>query len=657
MTMPLHETAMTSSPARPQAERRRSTWLRLMRPRQAILAGDKLAESIGQRFEWCYFGTDLGCRERVAQSLGSTRRRRIGDELNHIAYRIRQAFSDWIAEIGEDQPDPICWWSSRFASKSPAQTDFFLLVCYAQLFHSWREQGGDQSVRIVVVEDAWLLRLLEQQARHDPTVQRAGSTSRGLLIDTLRWLVRIPLSVGYTWQWAVSSMLLARLYVARRPASPCATAQPATFLYTWIEPRCFASDRFHDPYTGRLGALLAGHGETVKRMIPPKVPRRLLLKLKPLSSDFVVTPREIRLRDIVRACASFFRIRHLDRHARFQGRDYRLLFRRELLREWGDPSFSFYYLSYLTMRRVAARWRDRVKLLIYTYENQPWEKLLCLAFRREAPATTLVAYQHTCVNPLWLNYFPGKREFVFAPMPDRIVANGRLSLKLLRDGGYPAGLLSDGGAFRYEYLFELAPRTSMAHGAGRVRRVLVVLPISSLHGSTLLRDLLDAFPSASLDDARGLSIEFILKCHPRTPIDALRPSSRPMPSWFRVSDAPLQQLLREADLYLYIPPTTTRWEAYVNGLPLVKYCDDFLDIDAVDAPGEELATPCSRDTLRSTLQNILAQPRQNDGPMGRQHVLERVFSPVDERLWTSLAQPHDGRSADPPAERVNPNPR
>jgi hypothetical protein len=163
----------------------------------------------------------------------------------------------------------------------------------------------------------------------------------------------------------------------------------------------------------------------------------------------------------------------------------------------------------------------------------------------------------------------------------------------------------------------------------------VVLSVSWLHSASLLRSLRQLFPTPFLDSQEQIRVEFVVKCHPWAPLRMLLEKSERLPAWFTVSEQSLNNLLKSGELFLYVPPTTTRWEAYLAGLPVIKFCDEFLDMDAVDPPGEELAIPCTRDTLRSTLESVLRMERPPT-PLDRRELLARVFSPVNEQLWATL---------------------
>jgi len=271
--------------------------------------------------------------------------------------------------------------------------------------------------------------------------------------------------------------------------------------------------------------------------------------------------------------------------------------------------------------------------VIYPFENQPWEKMLCLAFREEAPAVGLIGYQHATVPPLELCHFLGQDEAKFVPLPDSIVTNSEVSLDLLKRGGFPEEKLVIGGAFRHEYLFSFKRtgnhRTRTGYGRSRI---LVALPITRMHAEPLLRDLLELFGPPYSDMNQP---EFVIKCHPDLPFAMLVDRSETLPQGLIVTETPLRDLFDTVDGFLYASPTSSWCDAYLAGLSVLKYRGESLDIDWADAlylPGLPV---CSRESLQQGIKRLL---KESSGvcPNDRTELLERVFSPVNEGVWLNL---------------------
>jgi len=284
--------------------------------------------------EWCYFGTDISQRDKIARILSYTKKVSIGEELDRIAYDIKKPFLEWMAEIGRQQKDKVNWWASRLASKSPLQTDFFLLVCYTQLVNSWLRRDRRAGARIVVIKDPWLRWLLRREFARDGRVAFSESSIGDCLLNAAYWVGRIPLAMGYVLLWSLGSMLMARRFFPRGEEGLDGCDRQAVLLYTWIDQRCFLTPgKLLDSCTGRLDEILIENGECVRRLTPLQVSTRFLPSLEEFSSLFIVSARYLRLKDITFSLWSWFKIHGLNRVSRFRGWDYKLLLYRESLHE------------------------------------------------------------------------------------------------------------------------------------------------------------------------------------------------------------------------------------------------------------------------------------------------------------------------------------
>jgi surface carbohydrate biosynthesis protein (TIGR04326 family) len=453
----------------------------------------------------------------------------------------------------------------------------------------------------------------------------------------------MPSAVAVTVLWALKTLVIVPR-TSRKLMTPDAAEGPrAVWIYSWIEPRCFTTPgRFTDPWTGRLEDILSAQGERVQRLTPLEIPSGLLPWLTTSRSRFILTPRALTLRDVFRAVFHVFWIHGRRRVAAFRGWDYSPLLWREQLREWGQPHGAHCRMFYAVMRRIARRHRHVVKCLIYPFENQPWEKLFCLAWREQAPDVTLIGYQHSWVPSLLLPYALGATERETLPLPDRIVTNSPFNHRALITGGFPEAKLVNGGALRHEYLHAVTndtPRNASqaTPSSGRQpRMVLVVFPLHEAYANGLLTDLLEEFRAPLTVEGLTEPVRFLVKLHPSLPLNRFYRHSLALPPWIILSDQPTREGLAQADLLLYAGPTSTWWEAALSGVPVVKYQPDLLDIDAGQGlPGLRVER-CTRATLRATLCRVLqgVSQQSRSKPSG----LEEVFSKVDEEVWRSLVR-------------------
>lgn len=598
------------------------------------------ASEIGEGAEWCYLGTDAERRSSVVKALAFAREVPIGEALTRLAHEIKQPFLDWISEAGAYQPDATVWWGSTLASTSPLQTDLFLLVCYAELVRSWAHETAGTTRRVVVVENPWLAWLLQRHLAGEARVAFCGVGWFSCVRDAAGWLLKVPLAAMTMMLWTLRSLVMMRRSF-RGVADPLdGLTRRAVLIYTWIQPRSLKHPgQVTDPWTGRLQEILTAHGECVRRLTPLQIPSALMEPLRALAPSLIVTPRYLTVGDLVRGMCRWLWLHDFAHWSRFREWNYAALLYQECLREWGQIQFGQTRLFYLAMRRIARRYGPRVKCLVYPFENQPWEKLLCLAWREQAPQVTLVGYQHSWVPPLLLPYALGARERHTVPLPDRIVTNSEVNLQALRAGGYPEEKLVNGGALRHEYLH--TSNNGAPHGAdpatspmARPRRtVLVTLPLHEAHARRLLTDCLEEFEVPLMIEGLREPVQFLVKLHPYLPLRRFYRRALRLPPWIALSDRTTREALAQADLLLYGGPTSTWWEAALSGVPVLKYASDLLDIDAGHGHGLTVRV-CTRATLRASLHELLRERAVRTSPDPR--LINTFFGKVNEAVWLAL---------------------
>lgn len=619
-----------------------ATSLIVTTPAQAVRAAQSIAD---RAFDWCYFGTDLSRRAAMAAVLPGARWIHIGDAVTRVATEMKQPFLDWIADIGRSHNNQVNWWASSLASSNPLASDLFLLVCYTRLVQEWLHPDREGPLRLVVVEDPWLALTIRRHLARHPGATWYGRTLGACLQDTVSWLVRIPRVAGAVLLFAIRSFLTVKRVFRHVANGFDGAPQGLTLIYTWIEPRSFSTPgTLTDRWTGRLKELLSRQGACVKRLTPVNLQPSLLPQLYSVADQCIVTPQYLTVFQIIRAVFGRCRLRHLSRIAQCHGWDYRFLLYREQLREWGQADFGYYRLGYVAMRELARCHGHRVQTIIYPFENQPWEKLLCLAWRAGAPHVKLVGYQHAWVPSLLLPYSLATGQSEYAPLPDLIVANSAFNLARLTEGGYPASKLLNGGAFGYEYLYAASRRaagsgTSSAGPGRTARTVVVTFPISRPHAGSLFAALVSEFRQPLL--IGGELVEFVLKCHPALPVERLSQDPVRLPPWMTLSHAPLGQLLPSAALLLYVAPTSSWWEAKLHGVPVLKYRTDLVDIDAGASVEGMQVQRCVHETLRTSIEALLRQPFTRQ--WSDDHLVEHMFGRVNEPMWTTLVTtPRDG---------------
>jgi len=569
---------------------------------------------------WVYLGKDLRRKERIAGLLGEKGLVSLGARLHEVSVRLRQPFLDFVADLGKIQTDQLGWWSSSCSWKDVGASDLFLLICYEHLVeHLVRDHQGDASHLFIVVEDSWLFRQLMDAYGQHPGIQFRGRVS--LWTDCVR-AVGVGLATRIVW-----GVRLLRNYVSqgrhRGLEKTRVSGRPLVALYSYPQHRCLrGSDEWADPYLGDLDRLLERAGYSICRFSPPEI-GGFEEALGRRGRYFIPLILYLKLPGLLGAVFALWRP-VWPANPELAGRPIGWLLRREF---WKDRWRSSHLLRRTFFECVHAFLKDkRPQVVVFPYENQPWERMLVLAARLRGVAT--VGYQHGAgLARLGLSYFHGKGEYEFAPIPDRIITSGPYAYDVLNDGGAPRERLIMGGSLRFEHLCRDNPPVSWPTENGLIR-ILVALPIEPAWAEHLLDALRRSFP----DGGRSEGLEFSIKPHP---MSRMSPRS---PRWpVAISSGTLEEAIRPCALVVYTA-SSAGVEALALGRRVLRYRPELLlDLDVTAFIGDGKIVDCDDDDTRS---KVLAVARESVEPRLRVQVvtedISRVFVPVDDRIWTRV---------------------
>jgi hypothetical protein len=590
-----------------------------------------LPKVANRAFTWLYLGQDMRQRENMARVLGEESRHVIGDMLQQVAIREKQAFLDFIAELGLRQKNKLHWWASNTAYKSPLASDFFVLWCYSVVFDevcSEKKRDRENSF-LVLVEDRWLYRHLWKRCKENGRGFNFSSR-KSIIPELLKLIIRGVAIRGYFLVKAGQQIWQGKGIVSRKKApNTVSYDKESIYIYSWIRDRCFKENgEFESPYFGRLPRLVSDNGRNVvyitELFLPPTLKSRCLNQGE---FNFVFLDQYINLWNVVRSCLFVFTI------SSFTCSPLKILLLREIVREFSSLSFPIEILQYVAFKGYLRGIKQREITIIYPFENQPWDKMLCLAAEESDKNVKLVGYQHSMVPLMELNYFLGVGECSNMPLPHLIVTNGEYTLNLLRNAGYGERELVNGGALRYEYIHKIDKGWGRKNKASKT--ILVAMPYSRNLTEELLTSLFNAFL-----DLAGEEIRFVIKFHPEVPLESLRVQLPAWPAYFQKTDKPIPETLKEVNLVIY-SSSTVGLEALLHGVPVVRYYSEHtLDLDPLGAFGEKMIRSCSEENLREITISVLKQGSNysTQQPALNRENLNKFLSPVDENVWRRVVK-------------------
>lgn len=161
------------------------------------------------------------------------------------------------------------------------------------------------------------------------------------------------------------------------------------------------------------------------------------------------------------------------------------------------------YLQELMFNRIFLKCP---RLILYVWENQPWNKILETSKNRISPETITRGFQHTGFCKKLLQHFPSKSEIHIETNPDQIICNGIINKNELKKY-FPNTEIIVGSALRQNKLFK--KKNNMPHPMDyrKINNIAFAFSWDQSNYSKIILDL-EEIP---------LDINIYLKFHPNYP--------------------------------------------------------------------------------------------------------------------------------------------
>jgi hypothetical protein len=526
----------------------------------------------GRRFRWIYLGEDVFDVISIEGEIrGQGQKFEITELLQEVARSLRQRYIDYIGKLNRENKS-LRWWASSVSERSPYNSKTFLHSCYIKTCMDILKKYPNESFVIFVKKRAVRKSLIKNvETVNLEHIEEFGESFR----ETFRNMGQFILYKGWFLVSSFYRMATAKYAYGMQkriiPPSP-------TLINTWVDKRSFdEKGAYRDSYFGKLPEYLKNNNKNV--VIVPHVLgtipyREAVAKMVGSDLVFLVPHSFLSISDVF---GVFFEILankpKKSAFPRFENIEISDLIFDDLKNDWNGARVAFDLLIYRFVRRLSEKGIP-VDTVIYPYENQIWERVLCAATRRFYPSAYLIGYQHTTIYKMYLNYFLSKHEVGVLPFPDKVITNGRRYKEVLTESGYPEGKVVQGGAIRYAYL--LKPSVHEERKKGDKRVILVTPSISESDAVELIWKVLEAFRSHT-------EYKVIIKCHPAMPFERISKRLKvELPKHFFVSDGPVADLLKGSDVLLYTYSTTCV-EAIAAGVPVVHVEPDLsIDLDPLE---------------------------------------------------------------------------
>ena len=591
------------------------------------------SSSFSSRARWIYLGKDVSRCITLGKKTGRTSQQiEIGPILQKTAMDIRPEYIDYIGNL-RPADDNLYWWLTSASEKNPRVSDIFLNTCYLLTIKKILDEAEYDLV--IVCESPGLAAAIEYNFNnlkdwnisihtccYDRTkrlVRSAADFLSQYVFFLIRWTMRILLA----WTYGAGPSSAGVRDNTRKSPRGC------IIIHSWIDQRSFMrSGQYDEVYLGSLGSELEKLGFEViylADVLPTLLYGRALHNLRQLKCPIFFLMEEFLspVDPFVAAYVGLFKIRCPRTIPVFRGLDISAFVTEEFYRDRHQRRAPQTYLSYLVGRRIAQS--NPFQSFVYSFENLMWEKMFCISIREEKPATEIIGYAHSVIDPMYLFYSLSRAEQESAPLPDRIIVNGSSAKDSLVHSGFPPSMIFIGGALRYPNL-----------GKPPAQREYTGKKTLLIATSAGIGESIELIGKAYLAFRDRDDISCIIKVHPTIPLNAI-PDLRDLPSNFSLRDDPVHDLFPLIDLMVYTSSAISV-EAIACGIPILHVKSDFtidMNIFAGSPMAPSVSTPGE---LVLKAKEILDGP-----PLSREDVdglVSGFFAPVT-RESIELFVPHE----------------
>lgn len=606
-----------------------------MADRKILVLGAKKEDALravlefGDCFEYTYFGEDREKSADIDKNVyGHGKRMMIAEMLQKTAKELRVPYIDYIGELGAGK-DPKMWWASRLSEKNIYTSKTFLHACYVRCAMKLAEEKNGIMVVFFVEKDDVRKAILINLG-----MMRAGRTLQDA-IDSVKRIseaaVRRAWFIAFNFWFIISAKYVYGLEMGVNKKDKYA------LMHTFVRPELFdGKGGFRETYFGKLPEFMGKKGKHV-RFIPRSLRSRqyeeILKNIKTTPGKFIVPHAFLGFTDVLSAAWESSRSVRIKNVPRFEGMDIGWLVRGDLEGDSVGGRLANDLLLPKFVRRISEM-GIQVEELIYSFENQPWEKLLVMAMRREYSDARLVGYQHSTLSTMHLSYFFSKNERNAIPLPDAVITNGEHEREMLISAGYPKKIVITGGAIRYPYMMLGSTKRGKKQGEPETFRVVVACSIDRMESFELIGKAVEAFKGRAEYDV-------IIKCHPHLPFDEIfRNGVVELPENFSIAEEPTSELLADSDIVLYTS-TTVCLEAIGAGVPIIHVMSDFtIDLNQMDSYGVEI--PEAKDgngiLKQAKLIKETGAERFTEKRARWQEIFEDTFGNVTEEVYSKFVR-------------------
>ena len=276
----------------------------------------------------------------------------------------------------------------------------------------------------------------------------------------------------------------------------------AVWLYSWLEPRSMESGKYRDEHFRDLAARLSETNTIVE--CPQINDYKILKKFINLDNRPILSDGLLRYRDVLILVIDyiFTGLVFCKKNYYYDNKNIKNKINYALFIDYINmQSFQAYKTKYIINNII----KKNPKLLVYVYENQSWEKVLCKALNKKNHRT--IAIQGSGFSPYFLNFYPNKRDAKSDDYPTVILTVGEIFKKILvENSSYPCPI-KQFSALRFDYPHSNGIYIIKEYNAIIYRKILYAFSVHISDYQYIINDLIKVFIKSN--------IEIHLKFHPQ----------------------------------------------------------------------------------------------------------------------------------------------
>jgi hypothetical protein len=253
----------------------------------------------------------------------------------------------------------------------------------------------------------------------------------------------------------------------------------------------------------------------------------------------------------------------------FEAYDFSALVSKSLQDNFWNGTYIRSLLIYKAFRRIADELAQNATI-IYPFENQPWERSLLLAVKKQTKNIKLMAYQFFPIPSNFLIYKFSAKVLANKQIPDKILTSDVFSNIAIQNQGLQTLEL---GSVRYSGLL------SKPLAQSNNKKILCCLFLDRNEAISMTMKIVEL--------SKMLEAEFIINYHPQLAKDAVMQLKAMIARQHNIhlTDKPVDTLLNDILLLIY-NSSSVCFEAALRGIPVMYLeCAGLINLDRFNGQG------------------------------------------------------------------------